>query len=370
MTDMSYKPSRRQLFKQSVLTAAMLGPRPLLAQGAAAAPAPTRQNLAALITGFHASQMLHVAAKLQIADLLKDGPRNTADLAAVAGAHEDSLYRVMRTLASLGIFTELHNRRFALNAAAEYLRSDTPGSLRAVAEISGEEWMWRPWGALLESVKTGTTAFNHLYGEGTFDWFAKHPDAARLFDAGQAESTSVSARAIVEAYDFSKVRRIVDVGGGDGTLLASLLRANPSTTGVVFDLPNVVEGARARFDRSAIARAEFTGGNFFTGVPGGADLYMMKFILHDWNDDDCQKILVNVRRAVSSTSRLLVAEDLVCGPNEPCPAKPRDLNMLVRTGGRNRTEQEYRSVLTRGGFRTTRVIATSSTLFLIEATPT
>ena len=353
-----------------MLGAAMLSPRPLWAQAAAAAPTPARQNLAALITGFHASQMLHVAAKLRIADLLKDGPRSTADLATVAGAHEDSLYRVMRTLASLGIFTEMQNRRFALNSAAEYLRSDAPGSLRSVAEISGEEWMWRPWGALLESVKTGTTAFNHLYGEGTFDWFAKHPDAGRLFDAGQAESTGVLARAIVDAYDFSKVRRIVDVGGGDGTLLASMLRANPSSTGVVFDLPSVAEAARARFDRSTMARAEFIGGNFFTAVPAGADLYMMKFLLHDWNDDDCQKILANVRRAVSATSRLLVAEDLVCAPNQPCLAKQRDINMLVRTGGRNRTEQEYRTVLTRGGFLTTRVIATASTLFLIEAIPT
>ena len=327
-------------------------------------------GLATLINGYQTSQMLHVAAKLRIADLLKDGPRSTADLAAAAGAHEDSLYRVMRTLASLGIFTETQGRRFELNPAAEYLRSDAPGSLRVLAEIVGEEWMWKPWGALVESARTGTTAFNPLYGEGTFDWFAKHPEAGRLFDAGQAGATSASAKAVTDAYDFSTVRRIVDIGGGDGTLLASVLRANPAPTGVVFDLPAVVEAARATFDRSAIARAEFVGGNFFTAVPGGADLYLMKSILHDWNDDDCQKILVNVRRAMAATSRLLIAEDLVCGPNQPCQAKQRDINMLVRTGGRNRTEQEYRSVLTRGSFRTTRVIPTASTLFLIEATPT
>ena len=275
----------------------------------------------------------------------------------------------MRTLASLGIFTETQGRRFELNPAAQYLRSDAQGSLRVVAEILGEEWMWRPWGALLESVKTGTTAFDHLYGVGTFDWFAKHPDAGRLFDAGQAEATRASVSAVIDAFDFSGVRRVVDVGGGDGTLLASVLRVNPSTTGVVFDLPGVVDAAKATFDRSAIARAEFVGGNFFTAVPGGAELYLMKSILHDWNDDDCQKILVNVRRAMAATSRLLIAEDLVCGANQPCPAKQRDINMLVRTGGRNRTEQEYRDVLTRGGFRTTRVIATASTLFLIEAAP-
>ena len=138
----------------------------------------------------------------------------------------------------------------------------------------------------------------------------------------------------------------------------------------MFDLPGVVEAAKATFDRSAIARAEFIGGNFFAAVPNGAELYLMKSILHDSSDEDCQRILVNVRRATAATSRLLIAEDLVCGPNQPCPARRQDINMLVRTGGRNRTEQEYRDVLARGGFRTTRVIPTASTLFLIEATPT
>ena len=179
----------------------------------------------------------------------------------------------------------------------------------------------------------------------------------------------MSAKAVTDAFDFGHVRRVVDVGGGDGTLLASVLRVNPSARGVVFDLPSVVEAAKATFDTSVIARVEFVGGNFFNAVPGGADLYLMKSILHDWNDGDCQKILVNTRQAMATTARLVVAEDLVCGPNQPCAAKQRDINMLVRTGGRNRTEQEYRDVLTRGGFRTTRVIPTASTLFLIEAMP-
>jgi hypothetical protein len=343
---------------------------PLSAQSGTAAPTPTRQSLQTLINGYQTSQMLHVAATLRIADLLKDGPRSTADLAAAAGAHEDTLYRLMRTLASLGIFTETQCRRFELNPTADYLRSDAQGSLRVVAEVLGQEWMWRPWGALLESVKTGTTAFDHLYGLGTFDWFAKHPDARRLFDAGQAEATNASVNAVTNAFDFCKVRRVVDVGGGDGTLLTSMLRVNASTTGVLFDLPGVVEAAKVTFDRSVVARAEFVGGDFFRALPSGADLYTIKSILHDWNDADCQKILVNVRRAMAAASRLLIVEDLVCGPNQPCLAKQRDINMLVRTGGRNRTEQEYRDVLTRGGFRITRVIATASTLFVVEATPT
>ena len=190
-----------------------------------------------------------------------------------------------------------------------------------------------------------------------------------MFDAGQAEATSASVRAVTDAFDFGKRRQVVHVGGGDGTLLASVLRVNPSTTGVVFDLPGVVEAAKARFDQSTIARADFVGGNFFTEVPGGAEIYVMKSILHDWNDDDCQKILVTYAAPWRRLRGLLIAEDMVCGPNQPCPAKQRDINMLVPTGGRNRTEQEYRNVSARGGFRTTRVIATASTLFLIEAAP-
>lgn len=367
---MRYEPSRRRLLKQSALSAMLLSARPLSAQSEPATPILTRQQLQTLINSYQMSQMLHVAAKLKIADLLEDGPRTTTDLAASAGAHEDALYRLMRTLASSGIFTELEGRRFQLNAAAEYLRSDAQGSVRVLAEIVGEEWMWRPWGALLASVRTGTTAFNHVYGMGTFDWFAKHPDAGRLFDAGQAETTLASSKAVTDAFDFGNVRRVVDVGGGDGTLLASVLRANPSVRGVVFDLPSVVEAAKIVFDPMLVARAELVGGDFFQAVPSGADLYLMKSILHDWNDSDCQRILVSTRQAMSRTARLVVVEDLVCGPNQPCPAKQRDINMLVRAGGRNRTEQEYRDVLTRGGFRTTRVIPTASTLFLLEALPT
>ncbi len=342
----------------------------LSGQSGAAAPTPTRQSLQTLINGYQTSQMLHVAATLRIADLLKDGPRSAADLAAAAGAHEDALYRLMRTLASLGFFTETQGRRFQLNPAAEYLRSDAQGSLRVVAEILGQEWMWRPWGALLESVKTGTTAFDHLYGMGTFDWFAKHPDARRLFDAGQAQATMASVNDVTDAFDFSKVRRVVDVGGGDGTLLTSVLRINGPTTGGALDLPGVVEAAQVTFDHSVVAR----GVRRRNLLHGRAEWCRA---LRDEVDPprlERRQLPEDPRgtyaRAMAAASRLLIVEDLVCGPNQPCLAKQRDINMLVRTGGRNRTEQEYRDVLTRGGFRTTRVIATPSTLFLMEATPT
>lgn len=348
---------------------ALLGGRPLAAQDAPPSANLTRPNLEALIAGYQASQMLSVAAKLKIADFLDRGPRTTTELAASTGTHEDTLYRLMRTLASMGVFIEDAGRRFRLNAAAEYLRSGVPGSLRIGAEIAGEEWMWRPWGDLLQSVRTGQTAFDRLYGKGTFDWFAEHPEAGRLFDDWQAQITAASARSVVDTFDFSQVRSIVDVGGGDGSLLSPALRASTSARGVLFDLAAVVAAARDKFDRSVVARTEFVGGDFFKAVPTDGDVYLMKSILHDWSDADCQRILSVTRRSMPTTARLLVAEEFVCGPNQPCAAKPRDINMLVRTGGRNRTEQEYRDVLARGGFRTARVLRTSSTLFLLEAVP-
>lgn len=362
-------PSRRQLLKQCAAGMAFFGGPVATAQEPSPRPDATRQRLEALISGYQSAQMIHVAATLKIADLLDQGPRTTAELALSTGTHEDSLYRLMRTLASLGIFSEEDGRRFKLNAMAELLRSGVPGSVRVSAEIAGAEWMWRPWGALLGSVKTGQTAFDRVYGQGTFDWFATHPEAGRLFDAGQAQVTAASASAVMAAYDFSRAKSIVDIGGGDGTLLAAALRASASARGVLMDLPNVVAGARKTFDATLVARTEFVAGDFFKAVPAGGDIYLMKSILHDWNDADCQRILSTVRRAVPAAARVVVAEDLVCGPNQPCPAKPRDINMLVRTGGRNRTEQEYRAVLARGGFAVARVIPTSSTLYLIEAAP-
>ena len=225
---------------------------------------PDAAKPATLINGYQTSQMLHVAATLRIADLLKDGPRSTADLAAAAGAHEDTLYRLMRTLASLGNFAEKQTRRFELNPAAECLRSDVQARCAYVAEILGQEWMWRPWGALLESVRTGTTAFDHLYGLGTFDWFAKHPDARRLFDAAKPRRRMHRPRCHRRLH-FSKVRRVVDVGGSDGTLLTSVLRINASTTGVLFDLPGVVEAAKVAFDRSVVDTRGVRRRNLFHG---------------------------------------------------------------------------------------------------------
>jgi ubiquinone/menaquinone biosynthesis C-methylase UbiE len=224
------------------------------------------------------------------------------------------------------------------------------------------------WGALLHSVQTGETAFDHLYGQGTFDWFAKNPEAAALFDAGQEAGTSRDAEAVATAYDFSSVKSVVDVGGGFGALLTSVLRHNDGLRGVLFDLEHVIAQARTRFDERLAARVEFMPGDFFKSIPSGRDLYVMKYILHDWNDERSRAILSTTRKAMSGQARLLVVENLVSPPNQP-GGKVGDVFMLVRTGGRNRTEQEYRSLLSSGGFDTTRVISTGTALSIMEAVP-
>ena len=361
--------TRRRLIKEAALGGTALLPGSMHAQS----PAPPleknpEQLMMDLLGGFRLTQMIHVAAKLGIADQLKDGPRTIEQLASATAAHADSLYRLLRTLAGFGVFAEEEGMRFRLTPLAETLRTGVPGSLRANALVFGEEWMWRPWGVLLHSIKTGATAFDHLYGKGTFDWFSEHPDAARLFDEFQAENSQRTADAIASAYDFSSARKIVDVGGGAGVLLSAILRRNPAARGVLFDLDHVASAARSKAKAELASRCEFVGGNFFKAVPSGGDIYVMKFIIHDWDDARSVEILTNCRKAMNGKGKLLLVEELVCGPNQPCRAKVSDINMLVRVGGRNRTEQEYRTLLVKSGFKPTSVRPAKAELHVLEAT--
>jgi hypothetical protein len=327
-----------------------------------------RERVQGMINGHIPSMLVSVAAKLRIADSLRDGPQSVATLAARTTTHEDSLYRLLRALTEIGVFAEEPDRRFRLNEAGELLRSDVPGLLRAAAEVAGEPWMRGPWGALLHSVQTGDTAFDHVYGKGTFDWFAEHPDEATLFDTWQASITDAGARAVAAAYDFSTARSIVDVGGGFGALLTTVLQRNAGARGVLFDLPHVIAQAKTRFDPALAARVDFVPGDFFKAVPSGHDIYLMKYILHDWNDERSRAILASTRSAMGGGGTLLVVEVIVNPANQP-GGKVGDVFMLVRTGGRNRTEEEYRTLLASGGFDTTRVIRTQSDLSIIEAVP-
>ena len=327
-------------------------------------------DLRRMIVGYRLSQAIYVAAKLGIADLLKDGPRDAEDLAASAKAHGPSLYRILRLLASEGIFEELEEGRFGLTPLAEMLRSDAPESFRARAIFDAEEWNWRAWGNLLHSAETGQPAFDHAFGMPTFDYLARNPEAAGRFDALMAEQTGTVAEAVAEVYDFSGMESVVDVGGGYGALLAAILRASPHLRGVLVDLPHTVEGARPRLEEAGVAdRCETVAGDFFHSVPPGGSAYVLKYILHDWNDDQCVTILENCRKGMSDEARLLVIELLIAPGNAADYGKYLDLNMLVLTTGRERTREEYAGLFKTAGFELSRVVPTGRDLCIIEGKP-
>jgi hypothetical protein len=359
--------SRRRFFKT---TAALLSGNALMAQAPAIpATGTTPQDLMnTMLDGFRLTQMVHAAAKCGVAEQLKEGPRTIEHLAAATGTHADSLYRLLRALAGMGIFEEQPDMRFRLTPAAELLLPGVPGSVRAAALQMGQPDMWQSWGALTHSVKTGETAFNHVYGMGDFDWYKEHPAEARLFDEFQAEMTRRWADAIVAAYDFTSADRVVDVGGGAGELLSTVLRSAPKARGVLFDLDHVVNAARSKVEPAIARRCDFVGGDFFKAVPTGGDVYVLKYIIHDWADDRAKVILTKCREAMAGKGKLLLVEELVCGRNQRCRAKMGDITMMVRTGGRNRTEQEYRALLTASGFEMERVLPAGG-LHVMEASP-
>jgi hypothetical protein len=343
----------------------------VVTQGATkvAPPPPTpEQRLQALIDGAMVTQMVYVVARARVADHVGTGSPTVEDLAAAAKVHADSLYRVMRTLAGYGVFEELDGRRFRQSALSRLLLTDAPRSMRANAAVRGEDFYWRSWGALRDSVRTGETGHELVFGENTFTWLEKHPESARLFDEFQASLTAATAGAIAKAYPFPGNATIADIGGGNGTLLAAVLDTHPGTRGILFDLPHVVEAARPRLTPYA-ARLQFIGGDFFKEVPAEARVYVMKYIIHDWDDAKATAILANTRKAMPAGAALLLIEDLVCAPNVPCRAKLGDVNMLVRTGGRNRTRDEYEALLARSGFRVARAIQAAGDLHVLEALP-
>ncbi len=326
-----------------------------------------------LLIGYRVSQALYVAAKLGVADHLKDGPRSGEEVARSVGAHAPSLARLLRALVGIGILAEREDGRFALTAVGECLRSDAPDSQRAVAIFYGDRRHWGAWGALLQSVTTG----EKFGGPGKLDFTdlaARDPEGAAIFNDAMSAFTRGMDAAVTEAYDFSRIRTLVDVGGGHGALLAGILRAQPHLRGILFDIPPVIDGARAHVERAGLgSRIELVAGSFFEVVPPGGDAYMLKFIIHDWDDERSTQILQSCRRAMDANGKLLLVERVVPPLVEQIPAHREavlaDLNMLVLTGGRERTEAEYTSLLAKSGFRLERIVATASMVSVVEGVP-
>jgi predicted O-methyltransferase YrrM len=317
------------------------------------------------------TQLIHVAATLGVADFLRGGPKSCHELAAALGVDPEALYRVLRALASLGIFEETNPRRFALTAMAELLRSDVPGSLRGSAMLYGERWWWQACGELLHSVRTGQPAFDHIHGKTLFAYLNDAVEAAATFNDHQTGMTQQDAAAVVSAYDFREYARVVDVGGGHGALTAAILRACPSTTAVLFDQPAVIEGAKQRLRAEGVAdRCTCIAGDFFESVPEGGDAYVLKDIVHDWDDDRAMTILRNCRRVMTharpGTTRVLVIEKVIPPGNASFPGKLTDITMLLVARGRERTAKEYEALLTEAGLALTRIVPTSSPASVIE----
>ena len=341
----------------------------MLDHGSAAEASP-HQALLRMITGSWVAQAIYVAAKLQIADLLRDGPQASTALAATTGAHPRALYRVLRALASVGLFSEDEQGRFSLTPLAEPLRSDVPGSVRAFSVMQGSEWAWRSWGEIMHSVRTEEPAFEHVFGMPLFDYYAANPEAGRVGAEGLTSRSEPENARVVSAYDFSRVGTVVDVGGGQGTLLASILTANPQTRGILFEKPHVIAMAQPIFEGAGLnERCEFVAGDFFASVPAGGDVYLLKKVIHDWDDEEARSILSRCRAAIPDSGLLLLIELVIPLGNEPSFGKLLDLHMLVSPGGRERTEAEYRELLASAGFTLGRVIPTASLVSIVEAVP-
>lgn len=327
-------------------------------------------ELRQLIMGFRNTQLLYVAAKLDIADRLAPGPKSSGTLAEETGTDAGALFRFLRALTALGITAQLPDERFTLTDAGELLRTDVPGSLRDVALLYGQQWLWNAYGGMLSSVSTGSSAFTAIHGCDLYEFLDRHPDAGAVFrNAMNAFSDSESA-AILQAYDFSAAKTIIDIGAGGGALLAAILHAYPEARGNAFDVPRAARECERRFEAPELAgRATFTGGDFFDSVPEGYDLYTLKSVLHNWEDEAAIDILRACRRAISRTGRLLVIERVITDARSSAEAKLFDINMLVVLGGRERTEQEYRTLLATAGFVLSRLVPTASPMTVLEAAP-
>jgi predicted O-methyltransferase YrrM len=314
-----------------------------------------RGRLVQQLFGLYPAQVMHALVALDVPDQLTFEPRTTAALATATGSHEPTLRRLLRAAVGLGLVEHVAADTVTVTTAGTLLARDVPGSIRNLVLLWGGEGGWRSWGELARSVRTGRTAFDEVMGQSLFDWHTGHPEEQRVFDEAMAESSRAAAPGVVAVADLVGRRAVVDVGGGTGNLLAVLLAANPELTGTLFDRPtNVAAARKVLANAGVLERADVVGGDFFAAVPAGADAYLLKSVLHDWDDEQCRAILRRVRAAVPADAVLLVVEPVLPETDEALRDEAMmlisDLNMLVCTGGVERTETEFRALLSAAGF--------------------
>ncbi len=320
-----------------------------------------------LILGFWVSRAVHAAAYFGLADFLRDGPKTVDELAAASKTHAPSLKRLLRALSSIDIFAEQEDGRYRLTPLAATLDSEVPGSMRsfAMAELGQEHF--EAWRDFPYSVATGEMAFEHGFKQNPWQYYAENPEHAAVFNASMTMLTQVIEISVITTYDFTPFNTIADIGGGQGEFLSTILQANTHARGILFDAPQVISGAK-RLEQSGLAsRSEMVGGDFFQAVPAGADAYLLKWIIHDWADAESIQILGNIRQAMNPEGRVLIVETVIPDTNEPFVGKWLDLNMMVMTGGKERTASEYRALLERAGLELVRIVLTPSGFSVVEA---
>jgi hypothetical protein len=333
---------------------------------------PTSQEvplaLSDMASGYMKTQALYVAAKLGLADKLAEGPQNSEVLAQDIDAHPDALYKLLRFLESLGLVSEPEPGVFALNPIGTHLRKDAASGFHTHI-LMNAELLWGLWGELMYTIKTGQSAGQRVYGVPLFDYLQQHPEKAALFNEEMTNFIATMAPAVVASYNFKSFRKIVDVGGGHGALLAIILQANPQAHGVLFDLPITVDGAQQRMEAIGLSqRCTCVGGDFFASIPTG-DCIILSGVISDWDDEQSGRILTNCRQAIEPEGRLLLLERLLI-PEEPAPPTAfLDLIMLLIGGGTGRSETEYRNLLTGAGFELTRIVQTGTQRSIFEARP-
>jgi hypothetical protein len=328
---------------------------------------PETMQMIVLAFGHIPAQAVHAAAALGVVDHLADGPRTTEELARATGADPPSLGRLLAALASIGVLAAEADGRWSSTAIGATLRSGIPGSLRDVVRMAGDVITVRPLAELAWCVRTGKPGFDRAFGAPYFEHLRAHPDAAAVFNDGMAGFSAIENAPIAAAYDFPPAARVVDVGGGQGGFLIEVLRAHPTVRAVLCDLPEVVRDTRRLADAGVTSRVEIVAADFFQNVPPDGDVYVLKRVLHDWDDETCIRLLRTVRATMPAAARLLVIDAVLA--EGPDPGRLSDLLMMVISQGRERTERDFRSLFDKAGFQLTRVVPTPTPLALVEGRP-
>jgi len=330
---------------------------------------PPEAKVMHLLSGAHVSAAVSCIAQLGIPDILEAGAKSAAEVASEIKVDATALYRLMRATASVGVFAEGPDGRFAQTPASAVLRSNANPSLRAMAIMFGNEWRIRSWEQLEYSLKTNKTALEKIYGVPIFEYLKQHPKEAQVFNDAMTSLSMMDSPAVADAYSFEGIHSIVDVAGGHGLLLATILERNPGMRGTLYDLPEVMEGAKNGPLKTVMDRCTLQSGDMFSTVPAGADSYIMKHIIHDWADEQCISILKACRKSVNAGGKLLVVDSVIQPGNDFAPGKFLDLQMLVAVGGRERTEKEFREILEASGWKLNRVIPTAVPDSIVEGIP-